>query len=135
MSWSNSYIGLPWLDRGRTREGVDCWGLIRLPFMDVHGIELPSYLELYATAQESAEIAAAMDRRNAPPWLPVITGQEQSFDVGVFRKGQFECHVGLVVEPGLMLHIETDGQSHVARYREQPWRNKLIGFNRHEALA
>lgn len=28
--WWNEYVGLPFADKGRTREGCDCWGLVRL---------------------------------------------------------------------------------------------------------
>jgi cell wall-associated NlpC family hydrolase len=39
--WATSYIGIPYLEGGRHRIGLDCWGLLRLVYLDHEGIELP----------------------------------------------------------------------------------------------
>ncbi len=30
IAWVSGYVGVPWLDRGRTADGADSWGLVRL---------------------------------------------------------------------------------------------------------
>ena len=47
MNYSK-YIGLTYLDNGRTEAGVDCWGLARLFYKGEFDIELPSYSEQYS---------------------------------------------------------------------------------------
>ena len=39
--WSTRYIGLPYVIGGRTREGLDCWGLLRLFYQEEKNITLP----------------------------------------------------------------------------------------------
>ena len=37
-AWVADYVGLPWEPYGRTRAGVDCWGLVRLVYEERLGI-------------------------------------------------------------------------------------------------
>lgn len=130
MHWSSDLVGLPYLDRGRDRSGVDCWGLVRLAFAEVRGIILPSCTELYASAEERAEIAAALSAaRVAGPWRRVDRPAE--WDVVAFARSWGLDHVGLIIAPGLMLHACDDGQpSRVERYAAPKWARRLEGFYR-----
>lgn len=40
--WSTRFIGLPYSPGGRERDGVDCWGLLRLIYWEERRILLPS---------------------------------------------------------------------------------------------
>lgn len=40
--WATRFIGLPYLPGGRERDGVDCWGLLRLVYWEERHILLPS---------------------------------------------------------------------------------------------
>ena len=53
------YVGLPWLDRGRTADGADCWGLVRLVLAGHFGVEVPSYLDDYDDPREVVRVAAS----------------------------------------------------------------------------
>jgi probable lipoprotein NlpC len=130
-NWTAKYVGLPWLEKGRDVAGVDCWGLLRLVYADVLGIELPSYDEAYASVTERDEVAALTGQAKNAPWIPVTKGEEVQFDMLVFRRGRWGSHVGLVVNQGLMLHISEGLSSFVQSYDSGQWRHRLTGIYRH----
>ncbi len=35
-----TWVGVPWVDRGTTIEGIDCWGLVGAYFREMFGVEL-----------------------------------------------------------------------------------------------
>jgi cell wall-associated NlpC family hydrolase len=130
--WSASFVGVPWAEKGRTRVGVDCWGLVRLVYADALGLALPSYTEAYAGLAERGEIAELMSEDSRRwPWAMVPPKRAQEFDVAVFRRGGLAAHVGVVLGAGRMLHIEERRESCVASYADGPWRHRLIGIYRH----
>lgn len=130
MSWSDRYIGLPWSDFGRTRAGCDCWGLAVVVYREELGISLPDYLG-YGSVDEHREIAALIAGAEASPLWQPVAGTPAPFDVAVFRRGRWDSHLGLIVRPGLMLHMEGEDCAKLADYRSGCWSNRLRGVFRH----
>lgn len=125
--WSERFIGLAYADLGRTPEGVDCWGLVRLVLAS-QGIDVPCYSGGYASTQERAEIAGLIEGAK-PSWIRSLVPQE--LDLVTFRRGRLESHVGIVVEPGRMLHVTSGMPSCIESYRDEYWSARLTGFWRH----
>jgi cell wall-associated NlpC family hydrolase len=131
--WVSSYVGIPWLDRGRTRDGADCWGNARIVYEEEAGIVLPSYDERYPSAVERAEIAAIVAGAAASPdWRRVE--EPRDIDMLVFRQGRHDCHVGVCCGRGMMLHVSIGTASRVERWHEGYWRPRLMGIYRHREL-
>lgn len=131
-------VGLPHVELGRDRSGVDCWGLIRLGFDELAGIELPSYAGFYVSTSERAEIAALIeDAEASPDWSMVEPDALQPLDVAVFRRGRLESHLGLVVDPArtLMLHAASGHGSRAESFATGYWMPRLTGFWRHRELC
>ncbi|MDP3340486.1 C40 family peptidase [Frigidibacter sp.] len=127
--WSGKYLGVPHRDLGRDRTGADCWGLLRLVYAAELGVELPSYAGAYHSAAEAAEIAALIDgAEDWTEWQPVTA--EQPFDAALFRRGSHRSHVGIIVRPGLMLHMAETG-ARIEDYRLPRWSGRLTGLYRH----
>ncbi|MGW1423667.1 NlpC/P60 family protein [Bradyrhizobium manausense] len=136
MLWSRDYVGLPHLRAGRSRNGVDCYGLLWLVYRDVLGIELASYAGETLDAQEKKEIASLIEGGCATsPWQQVAFGTERTFDMAVFRRGSLHSHVGLVTAPGRVLHTIDGGETHVVSFTSGPWHTRLAGIYRHGALS
>lgn len=129
MSWSATYVGLPYLDHGRDRRGVDCWGLARLVYRDELGIDLPSYTGLYASAEELSEVHAALaDDQARSPWRKV--DEAEPFDLFELRCGAFHTHVGVAVNASLMLHVHAGGSVCIERLAPR-WSSRIAGIYRH----
>ena len=129
--WSEDFLGLPFADLGRDRAGVDCWGLVRL-VLGEFGVEVPSYAGGYATAKERAEISGLINGAK-PFWNAVEEPRE--LDVVTFRRGRLDCHVGIVVRPGFMLHVTEDVPACIETYLSSYWDRRLTGFWRHVDLT
>ena len=130
------YVGLPFRDHGRDITGVDCWGLVRLVYAELAGIELPSYTEQYGCLTGYPDLAlAALIRAELPAWSPVASGEERALDGVALRMGVAETHIGVVVAPGLFLHARQGSESVIERYHATAWCRRVAGFYRHAALV
>ena len=43
IMWFEDYVGIPFVDLGRDRSGIDCYGLIRLLYSERLSVEMPDY--------------------------------------------------------------------------------------------
>lgn len=123
--WVALYIGLPFRDRGRTRAGLDCWGLMRLVFREQTGKDLPDIP--YRSTADARNIGQWIEDA-APQWREVA-GYESVMDIALFAANPL--HVGMVVGDGQILHIEEDTCSVVESYRSSRWGNRLLGVYRY----
>lgn len=103
---ADSYIGLPWLPRGDTREGVSCWGLVAMYHREQLGGTLPNYLHAHDDVEAIRdEIATALE---SGQWLLVT--EPQDGDVVTMSRRDAPHHLG-VFAAGHVLHItESLGQ-------------------------
>lgn len=129
LDWSASYVGIPWLPKGRERaSGVDCWGLVRLVYAEQLGKVLPALLGRYDDRLSSRAVAAVVDaERNR--WTQVEA--PQPFDVALFHLGSFDQHVAVIVNDELMIHAKDGFTSCLERYCSGMWAERLSGFYRH----
>ena len=127
--WSAAWLGLPWAAGGRTREGCDCWGLVRLVYGAELGIALPGYDGVSPCAAELAEIDALI-AAGSGDWRQV--DQPLPCDVLLFRRGRWRSHVGLHVARGRMLHMD-EGGSQLVDPDGPLWRSRFVGAFRHGA--
>ena len=124
--WVTQYLQIPFVERGRTRAGLDCWGLVRQVFLDQRGIELPSYAEDYATTTDAEEITALCRGEVATCWQEVPIAEAQLFDVAILRIMGEPIHFALVLDPPYMLHTMRGSWSHAAdRYDSLIWQRRL----------
>ncbi|CAL77422.1 hypothetical protein; putative tail assembly protein homolog [Bradyrhizobium sp. ORS 278] len=128
----DSYIGIPFQSHGRTRAGCDCWGLLRLVYTEQLGLELPSFAEDYVTSADREAIAGLI-AGNLGGWSQIPAGHEQALD-GVLMRGFGGIgHIGVVVQPGLVLHVQFGCTSRIERYRSGPLAQRVRGLYRYTA--
>ena len=124
----NEYVGLPFRLGGRTRDGIDCYGLLRLVYSEQLGIELPAYAGEYVDGTERTELAAIVSGGLESDWEPV----ERPFtgDAVVTRVIGQPTHVGVYIEPDRMLHIRREAGSCIERLGSSAWSRRVEGFFR-----
>lgn len=122
-----NYIGIPFLERGRSREGADCGGLAVIFFREQFGIEIEGdefdYSVAGALKAFAKHKALAQCTRG---WLQVDPGDEQFADALVMRTGRGLSHVGIIVARGWWLHTEEGCNSACERYAGLRLRNFTI---------
>jgi cell wall-associated NlpC family hydrolase len=130
--WSAAYVGLPWLDGGRTPRGVDCWGLVRLVLCRERGLELPGYGE--TSARQLIAVARAISAgKDGEDWREVPNGLQRAFDVCVMRltgRGAIG-HVGVMVDAAHVLHVEAASDAAIVPLAHFTIRERIACFRRH----
>lgn len=130
-----SFVGLPFADHGRDREGADCWGGVRLVLRELRGIVLPDYGDGYRETMDSAGIGISIREGLVRDFARVE--RPAPFDLVIFNLAGKPWHVGLVVGPGRFLHWPqpdrdgNDGTSRIERWADRKWRNRVEGFYRY----
>ncbi len=94
-AWAADYVGLPFVARGSARDGVDCWGLVRLVYAERYGIDLPAHTDAYEDPHDSAVCAAAIASRRSG-WRRLAAAElPREGDVALLKVSGRACHVGL----------------------------------------
>ena len=118
-----SYVGIPYLNRGRDRDGCDCWGLVQLWHKEQLDVEVPDYLWAYTSAEDHGSVADAINEHKVQ-WLKV-EDKPQYGDVLVFNILGQPIHVGIMLEGDDFLHAFQNTQSCLERLSSVSWSRRL----------
>ena len=122
--WWNDYVGIPFLAKGRDKDGIDCWGLVRLVYKEQFNIELPSFSEEY-----EADDTARMKELVAQYLEGWEETKEPKPGTGVlFRILGFESHMGIYLGDNKFLHCRENQSAVIESLDKIEWRNRLVGF-------
>lgn len=130
MDWIEPLIGIPFVEKGRSLAGCDCWGLVRLALARGFGLSVPDYTEGYMTTKDREEIAALMNRESIG-WTEVAISEAQPGDVALFRIQGHACHAGLVIDPPVFLHCQRGIGAGLERWDSAIWRDRLSALFRY----
>lgn len=142
--WAAKYIGIPFVDLGRTHEGCDCWGLVRLVLMEQARLDLPSLSTSYDSEKNHNKVIAEIElNKYSGSWKPVQDGEEKTFDVAemsspVRVRGKWAfppLHVGIFVCPRWILHVERETASRLSCVEERGISNRILGIWRYAEHA
>lgn len=139
--WSQSFIGIPYLDGGESFKAVDCGGLVKLVYRDCLNIELNMFNDVYVPDDVLATAQRVSNLQGHPPFTRHVTyGNEQEYDV-VLMKALTEyqgvthitdSHLGVVTAPGWILHIDRHSLSHQERLAK--FEPRIVTIVRHDQL-
>lgn len=146
--WVDPYVSIPFVDRGRSRLGADCYGWIRVVFGDLQPhIELPPYDLI--SAYDSTTVKAVIDSESAkedrgrPLWSPVRAQNVRPFDLVVMR-GYYvgedkrwhstDCHLGLAVDGLHVIHMEDNKGVIKQRLDDGNVRPRIMAIWRHKDI-
>jgi cell wall-associated NlpC family hydrolase len=122
-AWAEPYLRIPFREGGRDIHGCDCWGLVRLVLAERAGLLTPRHDGL---TEDEIE-------RQSHVWPEVSREAAQAFDVVVMRQRlttEF-THVGVVIEPGRLLHTEERTGPMIVDFDHRTVRHRIYSFHRH----
>ncbi len=122
---------VPFVEKGRDFEGVDCWGLVLLGYRHVLGIELPSYVDCYDKADvRGSRGLGRLIVSHLPEWRRV--SHPRAMDGALFLINKRPVHMGLLVDEHRVLHAEEKAGIFIERLYSPLWAKRLEGIYRYE---
>ena len=127
MKWYAKYVGIPFESKGRTKEGADCYGLVRIVLEENFNMKLP-LLNGYSDALNGKETSAYISENT-----PLLSGEELSDPqvgcVVVLSTSQgLSGHVGVIVDKNMILHTTKENGAVIERIDSNRIKNKIRGY-------
>jgi murein DD-endopeptidase len=122
-----SFIGIPYVNRGSSFQGCDCWGLVWLFHREVLKNEIPRY-EGYVDA-EGAGIGEYIEAR-WDNWISVQPANMELGDVLALKVGRLPVHCGVYAGHGKMLHVLEGRMSCLEPVARGFWKNAIVRIGR-----
>ena len=125
------YIGLPYLNMGRSFSGVDCFGLLYVLYFMERGIILPDYTELKYNKDWYKHENHILDSINSK-WTKVEEPYKL-WDALIFYLSSptIANHVGIYIEENKFLHIY-EGQTSMISHLNKQWKSKIYAGMRYK---
>lgn len=129
MLWAQEYIGIPFKPNGRDRNGLDCWGLACLIYLEQKRISLPAYNDIFLNDNLSTLKKVARIMQNEKEQFEKVE-RPKAFDLVILRSGMYSWHVGVVIDKRKMIHVMSGIDSVVESFKDGLWANRIDSFRR-----
>jgi hypothetical protein len=128
MIQARNYIGIPFKAHGSDREGLDCFGLIRLVYKEAFDIKIDPVP--YPDPQDLSENAVWI-KDTQKDWTE--TNDPEPGDLISFKILGHESHLGIVYDPGkTFLHSDSSAGVVIERMKSIMWSKRIGKFYRHK---
>ena len=122
-------IQIPFEERGRGWNGVDCWGLVRLVASEYFDLDYPEYAEDYQNISDVKELSRLLRQHQ-------VDFREVSFpepgDIVLLRISGAASHVGIFIGGGKFIHAEINIGVNVGELSSPIWAKRILGYYRYE---
>ena len=121
----NKALSMRFKNKGRDYAGGDCWSIAYLAYRDILGIELPSFADDYVNAGDtkaSRRVIRDLILAHRHHWNKVE--YPQALDVVLFRFGDTETHLGMMIDKRKFIHCERKINTVVERIDSAKWQNQ-----------
>jgi probable lipoprotein NlpC len=128
-AFAEPYVGIRYVDKGRDRAGIDCWGICRLVLAEVFHVDTPDYLDTYRDGEDWEAIGTAVRAGLADGWQR--TEQPQAGDLLILKIAMRPWHCGLMLSGLHFLHAAPGDSTVIERLDTPRWARRIEGIYRH----
>lgn len=121
---------VPFIEGGRDRKGVDCWGLLVLLFKEFMDTELPTYSGIAYKGGNHEEAAFDLQRLRDTQDIFYEVDEPKFGDIVLLTLLGRPLHVGFAINKTEMIHIAPKCGVVLENFRGGKWRRKIVGFYR-----
>lgn len=123
----DKYLGIPYKHRGRSLEGLDCWGFLKFVYADL-GIRLFDIEDLEYSRVWGVEGKNYFKEHYFHDWFEVK--EPEVLDGVLFANSRrIANHTGIVLSSGRFIHCARQGVI-ISRINDPRWLERIEGFYR-----
>jgi len=122
---------LKYVDGGRDKSGVDCWGLIVVLNKELRNIDIPDYPSIVLSGLDTCEkTSGELKKQLGSQNLFHEVNTPEYGDAVLINVMGNPLHIGFVLDDSMMLHT---GRKHgvvTENFRGMKWKSKIAGIYR-----
>lgn len=122
------YIGIPFVEHGRTHRGVDCYGLVRLVLAEIYGLATTDFTD-YKSAKPKDCAGLFAGAKKSAEW--VVVPNPAIGDVVLLNIMGMPAHCGVYAGNGDFIHASHETGVCMERLAAPLWAKRIGGFYRH----
>lgn len=122
------YIGIPFEEHGRSRRGVDCYGLVRLVMAEVYGLATRDYRDYASTRPKDCAVLFRGAKTDSE-W--VKASNPLPGDVVLINILGMPAHCGIYIGNGDFIHASHEAGVCIERLAAPLWAKRIAGYYRH----
>lgn len=123
MSIFGKYVGIPYVHKGRSLNGLDCWGLVVLIYRELFNMEL---LDMENYEQDWAKQGNNYFLENYSKQFEQVENLEK-YDIILFKVDEAIRHAGIYLGDDKFIHCPKIG---VVISRLSIWKKRIAGCYR-----
>jgi len=124
-----SYITVPFKEKGRSKNGWDCWGVAYVMYKEFLNINLPLYLDDYVSTSEKDVLGILIEGQLEAMWQEVE--KPAPFDIVNIRLQGRPMHIGVYIGSGRFIHALEKNGTVIERIDSIIWENRIVGYYRY----
>ena len=124
-----SYITVPFKEKGRSKNGWDCWGVAYVMYKEFLNINLPLYLDDYVSTSEKDVLGILIEGQLEAMWQEVE--KPAPFDIVNIRLQGRPMHIGVYIGENRFIHALEKNGTVIERIDSIIWENRIVGYYRY----
>ena len=122
----NDFIGIPFVSKGRTFRGCDCYGLVKLYYKEVLNIELP---ETVITAEQPRRTFANYLNEISKNWTLTVPSKNAVVAMAVNAEHpSLITHFAVMIDDKRFIDIRENRSSYLTSIDDEKIKNQIKGF-------